>query len=100
MEALKSVCPEDCIHYELGYKPRNAAAAGIRVKRAETVTVVATRDDRPVVESIEEKLAKRIRYAMASLPELASDDQRRRALKMVMADFDVEVTFRAAGDKS
>ena len=30
MEALKRICPAHCIHYELGYKPRNAMAAGIR----------------------------------------------------------------------
>lgn len=29
MEWLKRICPENAIHYELGYKPRNAAAAGI-----------------------------------------------------------------------
>lgn len=29
MDWLKRICPQDCIHYELGYKPRNAAAAGI-----------------------------------------------------------------------
>ena len=29
MEWLKKICPENCIHFELGYKPRNAAAAGI-----------------------------------------------------------------------
>jgi hypothetical protein len=26
---LKQICPENCIEHELGYKPRNAAAAGI-----------------------------------------------------------------------
>jgi hypothetical protein len=30
MEWLKKICPTDCLHYELGYKPRNASAAGIR----------------------------------------------------------------------
>jgi predicted metal-dependent hydrolase len=30
MEALKDICPKDAIHWELGYKPRNAAAAGIQ----------------------------------------------------------------------
>lgn len=30
MRWLKQICPPDCIHYELGYKPRNAKAAGIR----------------------------------------------------------------------
>lgn len=30
MEILKIICPQDCIHFELGYKPRNAAAAGIK----------------------------------------------------------------------
>lgn len=30
MEWLKRICPADCVHHELGYKPRNAAAAGIR----------------------------------------------------------------------
>lgn len=29
MKALKQICPADCIHYELGYKPQNAAQAGI-----------------------------------------------------------------------
>jgi hypothetical protein len=29
MEWLKRICPENAIHHELGYKPRNAAAAGI-----------------------------------------------------------------------
>lgn len=31
MEALKRVCPPESIHYELGYQPRTAAAAGIRL---------------------------------------------------------------------
>lgn len=26
---LIRICPQDCVHYELGYKPRNAAMAGI-----------------------------------------------------------------------
>lgn len=29
MKKLIELCPEDCIHYEIGYKPRNAVAAGI-----------------------------------------------------------------------
>lgn len=29
MEWLKKICPKEDIHHELGYKPRNAAAAGI-----------------------------------------------------------------------
>lgn len=29
MEQLKRICPNDCIKHELGYKPRNAASAGI-----------------------------------------------------------------------
>lgn len=29
MEQLKRICPPNCIHHELGYKPRNASAAGI-----------------------------------------------------------------------
>lgn len=29
MEWLKRLCPTEHIHYELGYKPRNAKAAGI-----------------------------------------------------------------------
>lgn len=33
MEALKTVCPEESIHYELAYKPRNASAAGISQTR-------------------------------------------------------------------
>lgn len=31
MYFLKTICPPDCVHYELGYKPRNAASAGIRL---------------------------------------------------------------------
>jgi len=30
MEELKIICPIDCIHFELDYKPRAASAAGIR----------------------------------------------------------------------
>jgi hypothetical protein len=33
MYFLKTICPADCVHYELGYKPRNAASAGIRDPR-------------------------------------------------------------------
>jgi hypothetical protein len=29
MNTLKEICPKYCVHYELGYKPRNAKAAGI-----------------------------------------------------------------------
>jgi len=29
MQALKSICPAEDIHHELGYKPRNATNAGI-----------------------------------------------------------------------
>lgn len=29
MEELKAICPENAIHFELGYKPKNALAAGI-----------------------------------------------------------------------
>lgn len=29
MQELISICPENAIHHEIGYKPRNAAAAGI-----------------------------------------------------------------------
>lgn len=29
MQTLIEICPEDCIKHELGYKPRNAQAAGI-----------------------------------------------------------------------
>jgi hypothetical protein len=29
MEWLKRICPSESIHFELGYKPRNAASAGI-----------------------------------------------------------------------
>lgn len=29
MEWLKKICPKECIHYELSYKPRNASKAGI-----------------------------------------------------------------------
>jgi len=29
MAKLIQLCPDSCIHYELGYKPRNAARAGI-----------------------------------------------------------------------
>lgn len=31
-EAFKRLCPEELQHYELGYKPRNAKAAGITFK--------------------------------------------------------------------
>lgn len=34
MAELKRICPANCIYFELGYKPRNAAAAGIRKPRA------------------------------------------------------------------
>jgi predicted metal-dependent hydrolase len=30
MEWLKKICPKESIHFELGYKPRNAAKAGIK----------------------------------------------------------------------
>lgn len=30
MAKLIEICPPDCIHHELGYKPRNASAAGIQ----------------------------------------------------------------------
>lgn len=30
MSHLKRICPTECQHFELGYKPRNAVAAGIR----------------------------------------------------------------------
>lgn len=30
MDCLISICPADCVHFELDYKPRNAAIAGIR----------------------------------------------------------------------
>ena len=30
MEILKRICPKESIHYELTYKPRNAAKAGIQ----------------------------------------------------------------------
>jgi len=33
MEWLKRICPANCIEHELGYKPRNAAAAGIGEKK-------------------------------------------------------------------
>jgi len=29
MNTLKQICPEDCVGYELGYKPQQAMAAGI-----------------------------------------------------------------------
>jgi hypothetical protein len=29
MKALQEICPLDCVHHELGYKPRLAKAAGI-----------------------------------------------------------------------
>lgn len=31
MEKLIEICPKESIHYELGYKPRNASAAGIQL---------------------------------------------------------------------
>lgn len=36
MSWLKRICPENAIHHELGYKPRNAARAGIRRPAAVT----------------------------------------------------------------
>lgn len=39
MEMLKSICPPDCIHYELGYKPQNASAAGIRLPSTKQLTL-------------------------------------------------------------
>lgn len=33
MEWLKKICPKEFQHYEIGYKPRNAVAAGIRKPR-------------------------------------------------------------------
>lgn len=35
MKALKMICPADCIHYELEYKPQNAAQAGISFNEEE-----------------------------------------------------------------
>ena len=35
MRWLKAICPTESIHFELTYKPRNAAAAGIRKPRNE-----------------------------------------------------------------
>lgn len=32
MSWLKQICPENCIHWELGYKPRNATRNGIGLK--------------------------------------------------------------------
>lgn len=32
MDWLKRLCPPEFVHYELGYKPRNAKAAGIKGK--------------------------------------------------------------------
>jgi hypothetical protein len=29
MRKLKEICPTDCVHFELGYKPQNATIAGI-----------------------------------------------------------------------
>lgn len=34
MKAFREICPEEYHHFELGYKPRLAAAAGIRQKEA------------------------------------------------------------------
>lgn len=42
MEWLKKLCPPEVIHYELGYKPRNAYAAGIRHPDAGKITVNLT----------------------------------------------------------
>lgn len=36
MYFLKCICPEDCVHYEIEYKPRNAVAAGIRKPDTDT----------------------------------------------------------------
>lgn len=30
MRILQDICPKESVHFELGYKPRNAAAAGIK----------------------------------------------------------------------
>jgi hypothetical protein len=30
MRILQEICPANCVHFEIGYKPRNAIAAGIR----------------------------------------------------------------------
>lgn len=35
MKWLKIICPERSVHHELGYKPRNAAAAGITKPKTE-----------------------------------------------------------------
>jgi len=35
MEWLKRICPQEFIHYELEYKPRNATAAGIGVVKTD-----------------------------------------------------------------
>jgi len=33
MSNFKAICPQHLWHFEIGYKPRNAAAAGIRSKK-------------------------------------------------------------------
>jgi len=33
MAKLIEICPHHCLHYEIGYKPRNAVAAGISLKQ-------------------------------------------------------------------
>ena len=35
MMQLKRICPADCVHYELNYKPANASAAGISMNHNE-----------------------------------------------------------------
>ena len=37
MAKLMEICPEESLHYELGYKPRNAKSAGIREKKAQSI---------------------------------------------------------------
>lgn len=38
MAKLIEICPDDCIHYELEYKPRNASNAGITINGVSSIT--------------------------------------------------------------
>ena len=37
MAKLMEICPEESLHYELGYKPRNAKSAGIGKRKSQSI---------------------------------------------------------------
>ena len=37
MRKLIEICPEESLHYELGYKPRNAKSAGIGKRKSQSI---------------------------------------------------------------